>query len=76
MLATISKWGNSAAIRLPKSILDASSLHIGDTVDLVQKGKTLVIQPCKPNLDDLLSQITEENKHQDMLSKPAGNELL
>jgi antitoxin MazE len=74
MLATISKWGNSAALRLPKRILDTLSLQIGDKVDLVQKGTTLVIQPCKPSLDDLLSQITEENKHQEMLSKPAGNE--
>lgn len=76
MAIAIAKWGNSAALRLPKGVLEALALHIGDKVNLVQKGKTIVIEPCKPSLDELLSQITEENRHQDMLSEPAGNELL
>ena len=30
----ISKWGNSLAIRLPKSITEALALHAGDDVEL------------------------------------------
>lgn len=76
MSIAIAKWGNSAALRLPKNVLEALSLHIGDKVDLVQKDGAVFIQPSKPSLELLLSQITEENKHQDCLSKPTGRELL
>lgn len=76
MTSSISKWGNSAAIRLPKNILDALSLNIGDCVNLVQKGNTLVIEPCKPSLDELLARVTTENRHEELMSEQLGRELI
>lgn len=76
MALEISKWGNSAAIRLPKSLLERVSLHIGDTVNVVPKGRTLVIEPSRPTLEELLSKVSDENKHQDLMAKSMGNELL
>lgn len=76
MALIISKWGNSAAIRLPKNLLETVALHIGDTVNVVQQGKTLVIEPSKPTLEELLSKVTADNKHQDLIPQPTGNELL
>ena len=44
----ISRWGNSAAIRLPKAMLDELGLKQGETVELtVQDGKG-VIEPARP----------------------------
>ena len=44
----ISKWGNSAAIRLPKAVLDELGLKQGQTVELtVQDGKG-IIEPTRP----------------------------
>ncbi|MCT8999682.1 AbrB/MazE/SpoVT family DNA-binding domain-containing protein [Chelativorans intermedius] len=44
----IAKWGNSAAIRLPKSALEQLGLKPGETVEFtVQVGKG-VIEPKKP----------------------------
>ena len=76
MTASIAKWGNSAALRLPKSILEALSLQIGDPVNIVQKGNSLVIEPCKPSLDDLLSRVTPQNRHDEVFTDSAGNELV
>jgi antitoxin MazE len=76
MTVSIAKWGNSAALRLPKSILESLSLHIGDPVNIVQKGNTLVIEPCRPSLDDLLARVTTQNRHNEVLTNSVGNELI
>jgi antitoxin MazE len=76
MTVAISKWGNSAALRLPKNILEALALHIGDRVNLVQKGNTIVIEPCKPSLEELLAKVTDFNKHESVFNDQKGNELL
>ena len=76
MIEAISKWGNSAALRLPKNMLEKLSLQIGDQVNLVQKGNTVVIEPCKPSLDDLLAKVTHSNKHASVIIDRTGNELL
>ena len=43
MTARISKWGNSAAIRLPKEIMDFLSLHIGDNVQIIEENNAITI---------------------------------
>jgi antitoxin MazE len=45
---TISKWGNSSAIRLPKAALDELGLKQGDTVDLTVENGKAVIEPARP----------------------------
>ena len=76
MSVAISKWGNSAALRLPKNVLETLALHIGDKVNLVPKGNTIIIEPCKPSLDELLSMVTIDNRHEAELTDQIGNELL
>lgn len=76
IFVSISKWGNSAALRLPKNILDALSLQIGDQVNLTLKENTLVIEAAKPSLEELLGKITTENRHVELITNSAGNELL
>lgn len=76
MSVAIAKWGNSAALRLPKNILERLALHVGDKVNLVQKGNTVVIEPCKPSLDELLAKVTASNKHASIFTDQKGNELL
>lgn len=76
MSLVISKWGNSAALRLPKHVLHTLALHIGDKVNLVHKGHTIIIEPCKPSLEELLAKVTDSNKHDAVFSDQKGNELL
>ncbi len=76
MTTSIAKWGNSAALRLPKTILDALSLHIGDHVNIVQRGNTVVIEPCTPSLDVLLAKVTPQNRHLEVFTDSVGNEMI
>lgn len=65
MTATIQKWGDSLALRIPHAI--AKQIHIkeGDPVTLKvsASGLTVKAAPKKISLDDLLSQMTPENLH-------------
>jgi antitoxin MazE len=65
MTATIQKWGNSLALRIPLAV--AKQIHVkeGDPVTLKvgASGLTVKAAPKKISLDDLLSQVTPENLH-------------
>ncbi len=78
MLSKVQKWGNSLAIRIPKAYAEEASLEEGSDVNIrVEKGK-IIIEPIKDkyNLDDLLSQVKEENIHKEYnWGKPTGKEL-
>ncbi len=57
MEATISKWGNSLALRLPKRLADQVRLVEGSTVTLEIDDGTLKVIPSrkKPKLSELLA---------------------
>ena len=76
MTVSSAKWGNRAALRIPKNILEALSLNIGDSVTITQKGKTRVIEPCKPSLDELRAKVTPQNRHAEEIADCIGSELL
>lgn len=44
----ISRWGNSAAIRLPKAVLDELGLRQGETVELSVRDGKGIIEPARP----------------------------
>lgn len=47
--ATLTKWGNSQGILIPKRICEEAGLVVGDRVVIdVQKGNILIKQPDKP----------------------------
>jgi antitoxin MazE len=48
MNATISRWGNSNAIRLPKTLTDALNLYENDAVRINIEGNALVIRKRRP----------------------------
>ena len=39
MSTTVSKWGNSLAVRLPKALVEALKLSPGDELEVVQAAK-------------------------------------
>lgn len=79
MKTKIQKWGNSLAVRLPKSVVEQKSLAEGEGVSVVIKEGVIVIeQLSKPKytLDELLAHITPENLHKETdWGKPAGKEI-
>jgi antitoxin MazE len=64
MKTRVQKWGNSLALRIPKSFAEEAGLHADAAVELSLEGGRLVIQPIAPpplTLDQLLRGITDEN---------------
>ena len=65
MRVTVSQWGNSLGLRLPKAIASALQLAPGSALDLEVDDGKLVARPVAtaPSLDDLLAAITPANRH-------------
>jgi len=59
----ISKWGNSAAIRLPKEIMTHLSLHIGDTIQIMEKNHSIVIKVVDEQKEKLINEAKRIKQH-------------
>ena len=69
MVTKIQKWGNSLALRIPKSFAKEAGVEEGSAVDLFLDGDRLVIRPLRNEryqLSDLLSQVREDNLHEEI----------
>jgi len=66
MKIQIQKWGNSLALRIPKSFAIESKIEQGSTVDVsLESGRIIVFPVSEPEfcLDDLLAGVTVGNLH-------------
>ena len=73
----ISRWGNSLALRLPKSVAREAQLDEGDKVDVSVRNGAIVIRPSRPtySLDELVAKITPRNRHAETdWNVPVGRE--
>lgn len=79
MRVSIKKWGNSAAIRIPAAVLEATEVQLNEVVDIREEGGRIVIEPVrdkKYKLDDLLMGITKDNIHEEIdFGRPEGKEV-
>jgi len=80
MRVTVKKWGNSASVRIPVSIMEAAKLHVDDTVDIREENGHVIIEPINEfryELENLLSGITPDNLHCEVdFGQSVGKELL
>ena len=78
--ATVGKWGNSAAVRIPATLLAQANLTDKQAIDLVlSDGRITLEAVTKQELDlnDLLAQIRPSNLHGEVeFGKPVGKEIL
>ncbi len=66
MKSTISKWGNSLALRLPKEAIERANLHDGDEVTIIEDRGRLILDPkTRVNLDELIAQMSPDAFHDD-----------
>lgn len=66
MKATIQKWGNSLALRIPKAVAEELGLERRSLVELSMTRGALILKPAKRvrrPLAHLLGKITPENIH-------------
>jgi antitoxin MazE len=78
MQTRIQKWGNSLAVRIPKSFAIEVGIDQDSEVELSLLDGKLVLVPLSPQLltlDALLAQITETNLHSEVSTgEPLGTE--
>lgn len=68
MRAKVQWWGNSLAVRIPRSLAREVGLHDQSAVALrLHEGKIL-IEPLRPapTLEELLAGVTPQNQHRDL----------
>lgn len=74
MRVRVQKWGNSLALRIPKSFATETALDPGAEVDLTLEEGRLVITPRRApayDLPELLAHITPENLHHEVDAGPS-----
>lgn len=79
MKATVKKWGNSAAVRIPASVMQAMHLDLDEVVEVREEAGRIVIEPVRQktyDLDNLLKGITLKNRHDAVeFGPPEGKEV-
>ena len=80
MIASVAKWGNSLALRIPNAFAREIDVREGVSVDISVVNGTLVVRPVDDlhvyDLETLLLGITEENCHHEItLGHAVGNEF-
>ncbi len=73
------KWGNSLAVRIPKTVAKQVHLHEGDSVLIEVAEGRIKLRPVTgiPTLEELVAQITPENRHGETNWGPArGKEIV
>jgi antitoxin MazE len=79
MKARVKKWGNSAAVRIPSSVMEAMHLDLDEVVEVREEKGRIVIEPVRPKkylLDELLKGITTKNLHEAIdFGSPRGKEV-
>lgn len=78
MRVQVKKWGNSASVRIPVSVMAAASLRVDQAVDVREEGGRVIIEPVTVpsyDLDDLLAKMTPDTFPEDIdFGRPVGGE--
>ncbi|MBW1754273.1 MAG: AbrB/MazE/SpoVT family DNA-binding domain-containing protein [Deltaproteobacteria bacterium] len=79
MQTKIQKWGNSLALRIPKSFALNVNLKQNELVNMsIEKGKIIIspIAQKEYSLEELLKDVSENNLHGEIdTGAPAGKEI-
>jgi antitoxin MazE len=53
----VAKWGNSLAVRLPATVVEALDLKPGDNIEIHVRGRPFLCDRKRPGARDLLARI-------------------
>ena len=77
--ATVQMWGNTRAVRIPKSIAEQTGLESGATVTLTPASGGLLVRPVRKRstykLSELLAQCKGRNPHREAIKRRSGREI-
>lgn len=75
MQTRVRKWGNGPGIRIPAQLSAAAGIDDNTMVEIECDNKTIRIRSVKPTLQELVAQITDDNRHEEVdWGSPEGSE--
>ena len=78
MKIQVKKWGNSASVRIPASVMAAAALSVDQAVEVREEGGRIIIEPIRApsyDLDELLNAMSPETFPDDAdFAAPMGQE--
>jgi antitoxin MazE len=69
MRVLVKKWGNSASVRIPASVMAAAKLNLDQEVEVREEQGKIIIDPIRPEeyrLAHLVAGITNANRHEEI----------
>jgi antitoxin MazE len=71
-VSQIVKWGNSLAVRIPKPLAEEAGVREGDSIVIEATEGIINLRPKQrvPTLRELVSQITPENRYDEIRTGP------
>ena len=79
MITKVQKWGNSLAVRIPRSVAEDTQLKLGEAVNMATHDGRIVIATVRQQkfkLNDLLKGVTSRNRHEEVATGNAvGREV-
>lgn len=79
MRTQVKKWGNSASVRIPASIMQAACLELDQDVEIWEEDGRVIVLPLRQpvfSLESLLNDITDDNLHGEVdTGMPRGGEI-
>lgn len=77
--AQVVKWGNSLAVRIPKTVADQARIREGDPILIEALDGRVELRPAEriPTLEELVAKITPDNRYGEIdLGPPRGKEVV
>lgn len=74
MKTKVQKWGNSLAVRIPKTFAEEVGLKDDSSIEMRLVKGGLLLEPTSewtPSLDEMLATVTDSNLHDEVDSGPA-----
>ena len=71
--AQVAKWGNSLAVRIPKTVAEQVRLREGDSIVIEALDGRVELRPAEevPTLEELVAQITPQNRYKEIAVGPS-----
>jgi antitoxin MazE len=68
MVASIQRWGNSLAIRIPKAFAEQAQIDENSAVEISIEGDRITIAPARRGwkLEELVRKISPDNLHREV----------
>lgn len=77
--SAVGKWGNSAAVRLPATIMSQANFSAQQPINILLSKGRIILEPVNSlefDLDEMLAQIRPEHLHGEIdFGRPVGKEI-